>query len=160
MTLLEIGSSLIGAGSAILLVTAFMGAADLRERLRDLPGGANLTLQPGVVIINNQTIPLGTASTDDEIAELIQRSISKIHEITGNIMSITGLQSGAFQAKLAEMRQKIANSQAQGLAKIDAAVTAGAAELDAAAENAAKKAQNEIADALQEFSLTTNGGPA
>lgn len=74
-------------------------------------------------------------------------------------MSITGLQSGAFQAKLAEMRQKIADSQAKGLAKIDAAVTAGAAELDAAADGAAAKANKEIANALQEFGLTTNGGP-
>lgn len=75
-------------------------------------------------------------------------------------MSITGLQSGAFQAKLAEMRQKVADSQNKGLAKIDAAVTAGVAEMDAAAEGAAAKANKEIADALQEFGLTTNGGPA
>lgn len=75
-------------------------------------------------------------------------------------MSITGLQSGAFEAKLAEMRKKIADGQNQALAKIDGAVTEGNAKIDAAAEGVKAKVTKEIEDALQEFALTTNGGPA
>ncbi|MDB5607804.1 MAG: hypothetical protein JWP25_4704 [Bradyrhizobium sp.] len=74
-------------------------------------------------------------------------------------MSITGLQSGAFQAKLAEMRQKMADSQNQALAKIDGAVTDGAAKVDAAVEGVKAKVNKEVEDALQEFATVTNGGP-
>jgi hypothetical protein len=73
-------------------------------------------------------------------------------------MSITGLQGGAFQAKLAEMRQRIADSQKNSLAHIDGVVAAGSAKLEEAAKNAAAKAQSEIDDALQEFATFTNGG--
>lgn len=75
-------------------------------------------------------------------------------------MSITGLQEGAFQSKLADMRKKIADTQRQGLDKIDGVVTAGIAKLDDAANGAAAKAQGEIDTALQEFATVSNGGPA
>ena len=75
-------------------------------------------------------------------------------------MSITGLQQGAFQSKLAEMRAKVASVQTAGLAEIDGVVTAGVAKLEEAAKGAATKAQSEIDNALQEFATMTNGGPA
>jgi methionyl-tRNA synthetase len=79
---------------------------------------------------------------------------------TEKSMSITGLQQGAFQAKLAEMKQRIADSQVKALTHIESVVTEGAAQLEEAAKGAAAKAQREIDDALQEFAPSTNGGPA
>jgi molybdopterin-biosynthesis enzyme MoeA-like protein len=75
-------------------------------------------------------------------------------------MSITGLQEGAFQAKLAEMRKKIAETQLNSLSHMDSVVSAGTAKIEEAAKKAAAKAQKEIDDALQEFATMTNGGPA
>lgn len=74
-------------------------------------------------------------------------------------MSVTGLQSGTFQAKLAEMRKRIADSQNAGIAKIDAVVSDGEKKLQEAADGVAKQAQSEVDTALQEFAQTTNGGP-
>lgn len=74
-------------------------------------------------------------------------------------MSITGLQSGAFQAKLAEMKQRLLARQSQGLAKVDSIVADGEAKIEAAISSAATKAQGEIDDALHEFAQFTNGGP-
>lgn len=75
-------------------------------------------------------------------------------------MSITGIQSGAFQAKLAEMRQKIADKQTEALTKIDGAVASGAAKMHAAVDGVIAKADKEVDDALHEFAQFTNGGPA
>jgi hypothetical protein len=72
-------------------------------------------------------------------------------------MSITGLTSGAFQAKLDEIRKRIADEQTKGLTQIDTAVTAGAAQMDAAVKDVTTKVQTEISDALQEFAQFTNG---
>lgn len=74
-------------------------------------------------------------------------------------MSVTGLTSGAFQAKLAEMRQKIADRQAQALTKIDSAVASGGAKMDAAVDEVVAKADKEVDAALHEFATFTNGGP-
>lgn len=74
-------------------------------------------------------------------------------------MSITGMQSGAFQAKLAEMKQKMIAAQNAGLAKIDAAQTAAAAKVDAAVTGVASKIDSEVSDALHEFAQFTNGAP-
>lgn len=75
-------------------------------------------------------------------------------------MSVTGLQSGAFKAKLAEMKQKMLDAQNQGLAQVDAAQTEAKNEIDTAIAGVASKIKSEVADALQEFSEFTNGGPA
>ena len=75
-------------------------------------------------------------------------------------MSITGLQSGAFKAKLAEMKQKMVDAQNAGLAKVDAAQVAAAADIDTAIAGVATKIKAEVDDALQEFATFTNGGPA
>lgn len=75
-------------------------------------------------------------------------------------MSITGIQSGTFQAKLAEMKQKMVEKQNLALSKIDGKVTEGGAKMDAAVDGVTAKMDKEIEDALHEFALTTNGGPA
>lgn len=79
---------------------------------------------------------------------------------TAPTSNITGLLSGAFKDKLAEMRLKIADRQKQALAKIDGAVMNGAMKIEAAAEDVASKVDKEISAALQEFAQHTNGGPA
>jgi hypothetical protein len=140
-----------------------MSVLELKAALTDVSGVEDLTISYAsngnqVIHIGDKAVEVGPMASNDEIRLALQNPFVRTENT--KIMSITGLQSGAFQAKLAEMRQKIADSQAKGLAKIDAAVTAGAAELDAAADGAAAKANKEIADALQEFGLTTNGGPA
>jgi hypothetical protein len=75
-------------------------------------------------------------------------------------MSITGIESGAFEAKLAAMRKKLADRLSQGLTKIDGAAEAGAARMDAAVDGIVAKVDKEIEDKLQEFATLTNGGPA
>ena len=142
--------------------TPEMSVFELKQALHDIPGIDTLTMgyAPNgnqLITLGDKQLEVGPMASNDEIRTALLNPFVRTENTT---LSITGLQQGAFQAKLAEMRQKIANSQAAGLAKIDAAVTAGAAELDAAAEGAAAKANKEIADALQEFGLTTNGGPA
>lgn len=74
-------------------------------------------------------------------------------------MSITGLQSGAFQAKLAEMKRKLMEKQNEGLAKIEGAEQQAAAKIDQATTGAASKIDQEVTQALQEFAEFTNGGP-
>lgn len=74
-------------------------------------------------------------------------------------MSVTGIQSGAFESKLADMRKKLADRMTQGLAKIDMAAETGAAKMDAAVEGIVAKVDKEIEDKLQEFATMTNGGP-
>ena len=75
-------------------------------------------------------------------------------------MSITGIQSGAFQAQLDAMRKKLADRLTKGLSKIDGAAEAGAAKMDAAVDGIVAKVDAEIEDKLQEFATLTNGGPA
>lgn len=100
---------------------------------------------------------------DQHLTESIEQLSPKLESpfvTKEKTMSITGLQGGAFQAKLAEMRLRIADSQKNSLAHIDGVVAAGSAKLEEAARDAAAKAQAEIDDALQEFATFTNGGPA
>ena len=75
-------------------------------------------------------------------------------------MSITGIQSGVFEAKLADMRKKLADRINQGLTKIDGAAEAGAVKMEAAVDGVVAKLDAEIEDKLQEFATMTNGGPA
>lgn len=75
-------------------------------------------------------------------------------------MSITGLQAGAFEAKLAQIKKTIADKQSQGLAKIDTTVAAEAAKLEAAVDGVTAKISKEVDDQLAEFAAYTNGGPA
>lgn len=74
-------------------------------------------------------------------------------------MSVTGIQSGTFETKLADMRKKLADRLTQGLTKIDTAAEAGAAKMDAAVDGIVAKVEKEIDDKLQEFATISNGGP-
>lgn len=75
-------------------------------------------------------------------------------------MSITGLKSGAFQDMLVKMRQEIADAQNQGVNDVMAAKDQAAAEIKSTIAGVKDKIKSEVADALQEFSEFTNGGPA
>lgn len=75
-------------------------------------------------------------------------------------VSVTGIQSGAFEAKLTDMRKKLADRLTKGLSKIDTAAEAGASKMDAAVDSVVAKVDKEIEDKLQEFATMTNGGPA
>lgn len=79
---------------------------------------------------------------------------------TKPMSNVTGIQPGAFQNKLTEMRQKIADKQTEALSKIDGAVTSGAAKMNAAVDDVITKADKEVDAALHEFAQFTNGGPA
>ena len=110
---------------------------------------------------NGKTVMVSQMATDQEIATAL--NLDKIDgavkpaEPAGS--NITGLQSGAFQDALAQMRQKLADRQKQAVGKILNAVETGAAKMDEAADQAAAKVDKEISAALQEFATHTNGGP-
>lgn len=74
-------------------------------------------------------------------------------------MSITGLQQGSIQAKLAEIKHKAQARQAAGIAKIEAKHSEGLAKVDAAMDDVARKIDKEVDATLQEFAEFTNGGP-
>jgi hypothetical protein len=78
---------------------------------------------------------------------------------TGVLMSITGLQEGAFANKIAELKAKIADAQSAGLAKIDAGGAAALVKVDATVASVTARIDTEIAAALAELTIG-NGGPA
>lgn len=152
-----------------------MGATtDLRTRLGNDKVNIRFGNNRKFVSMGETTVELHMSAGDDEVAralniekingtaetptELPKVDIAPAVQVASS--NITGLQSGAFQAKLVEMRQKIADRQKQALAKIDSAVVTGAAKMDAAAEDVAVKVGKEISAALQEFAQHSNGGPA
>lgn len=75
-------------------------------------------------------------------------------------MSITGLKTGAFKSMLDDLKSEIGNLQDQGVADVKAATAEAAAEIKATVDNVKAKIKAEVADAIQEFSEFTNGGPA
>ncbi len=81
-------------------------------------------------------------------------------KIERKTMSVTGIQSGAFQAALAKMRQDIADRQTEALGKIATAVVSGAAKMNAAVDDVVAKADKEVDAALHEFAQFTNGPEA
>lgn len=121
-------------------------------------------------ILTGETGPYRPVRADngkmDRVAqfeELDAPHITPLPELTLNekhFMSVTGIQSGAFQAQLEAMRKKLADRLTKGLTKIDGAAEAGAAKMDAAVDNVVAKVDAEIEDKLQEFATMTNGGPA
>lgn len=72
-------------------------------------------------------------------------------------MSITGLQSGAFQTMLAEMRKDIAAAQTQGVSDVMAAKDAATKDIKTTIAGVKEKIKSEVSDALQEFAQFTNG---
>lgn len=74
-------------------------------------------------------------------------------------MSITGLQSGAFQTALTQLKQRMVDKQNSAVASIAAGMAAGEAKIDAAVNGVTAKIDAEVSDALQEFATFTNGPP-
>lgn len=142
--------------------TPEMSAFELRAALKGVEGSENLVVSYApngnqIIRIGDKTLEVGPMASNDEIAAALQNPFIRTENTK---MSVTGLQQGAFEAKLAEMRQKIADKQSQAINKIDGAVTAGLSKMDAAADGVVAKAEKEIESALQEFAPFTNGGPA
>lgn len=138
-----------------------MGAYDLKQALRHIPGADRLTIEHSgngnqVVSIGDRRVEVGPMATNEDIERALANPWA---EPKRQNMSITGLKSGAFEAKLAEMKQKLIDKQMQGLAKIDGAERAAAVKIDAATSGAAAKIDKEVEDALAEFAAFTNGGP-
>jgi hypothetical protein len=137
-----------------------MGAYDLKQAFHQLPGVERLTIEHRgngnqVISIGDRTIEVGPMATNEDI----ERALANPWAAKRQTMSITGLKSGAFEAKLAEMKRKLSETQNQGLAKIDGAEQAASAKIDAATSGAAAKIDKEVEDALAEFAAFTNGGP-
>jgi hypothetical protein len=105
-----------------------------------------------------QFVEIGDGSQAQNLNHVTPLPPLTLHE--NHFMSITGIQSGAFQAQLEAMRKKLADRLTKGLTKIDGAAEAGAAKMDAAVDNVVAKVDKEIEDKLQEFASMTNGGPA
>lgn len=111
-----------------------------------------------IINLEGHEITIGAYATDGQIEAEINR-VRNVEPKETKGMSITGLQSGAFQAKLAELRKRVAGAQDQALTKIDGAVVSGEAKINEAASGVVAKVDREVADALQEFATFTNGGP-
>lgn len=141
-----------------------MGVADLKDRLRKVVGIHTLTVQPGSVVINNQTIPIGAAATDDEIAAAIQANITKINGIISTTtttvtrpMSITGAHT--LSASIKDKIQAAKDRMAQSSAKTDNALKKFHNAVDVA-DNVSQSIETEADDLMKELGQFTNGGPA
>jgi hypothetical protein len=75
------------------------------------------------------------------------------------LMSITGFEPGAIQARLDALKKRATARRAQSMSKLDAA-DAKVASVDYAIERVAAQIEKEADDAMQEFATHTNGGPA
>lgn len=134
--------------------------SDLRDRLVSLPGVERVALHIGGgadVTMGGQTSNIKPNATEDDIRRTL--NLNKIDNATRDHMSLTGLKSGAFEAKLAEMRQRIADAQNRGLAKVDAAQVQAEAKVSSAIDGVVSKIDKEVEDSLQEFATFTNGSP-
>lgn len=140
-----------------------------REKLKqDFPGGLQTRVigSDQYVTLGDKTVVVSPMASDQEIATAL--NLDKIDGVAAVApkpaepiaSNITGLQSGAFEDALAQMRQQFADRQKRAVGKILNAVDAGAAKMDAAADQVAAKVDKEISAALQEFAQHTNGGPA
>jgi hypothetical protein len=133
--------------------------AELRARF-NAPG---LTIrQMGhfqVINLDGHEITIGSMATDEQIAAEIERIRGRQKPNEKPKMSITGIEPGIFEAKIAEMKKKLADRLNGGLAKIDSAAEAGAVKMEAAVDGVVAKVDKDIEDKLAEFAQFTNGGP-
>jgi hypothetical protein len=110
-----------------------------------------------IINVEGHEITIGSMATDEQIGAEIARI--RPTQQKNPSMSITGLKSGAFKAMLEEMKSEIGNLQSQGVADVKAATVEAATEIQTTVNNVKAKLKSEVADALQEFSEFTNGGP-
>lgn len=166
-----------------------MSIAGIKNALSHIPGIQSLTMHYGasgteIYTLGDKSVTLPANAVANEIENALTGTPRTVSEVHANLvaaaatitplpapvayvptpgkpaMSVTGLQSGAFQAALDNMKKSMADKQAAALAKIDGAVTSAGAQMDEAVAGVTAKVDKEIAAALQEFALTTNGGPA
>jgi hypothetical protein len=130
------------------------------EKIRQALGGRKSTLShipTGQTFVNLPDRSIEVLETDT-VADIKAKLANPFEKKT---MSITGLKSGAFQDMLAQMRKEIADAQNQGVADEHGnAKDQAAAEIKTTISGVKDKIKSEVADALQEFSEFTNGGPA
>ena len=126
-------------------------------------GDASAQLQSGASIHQigqalNGATPLPAVELNPAVEIIPPQVPAKIVD-DAPLSNVTGLQFGAFQDALAQIRKRIGDKQQQAVNKIVGAVAAGEAKIEAAAHEVSTKIDKEISAALQEFSQTTNGGP-
>jgi hypothetical protein len=131
----------------------------LRFDLRNI-SKANLVKELDKGDVAAGTTDRTTQWVDDQVLDVTWQAQNLISTLnTEAKMSITGLQSGLIQAKLAEIKAKATQRLTDGVAKIEAAHTGGLAKVDAATDGVIQKINKEVDDTLQEFAEFTNGGP-
>lgn len=153
-----------------------MGATtDLRTSLGEDSLRVRFGSNKKFVTMGDTTVELDATASDEQVAHAL--NIQKINDIAGTTgegtvpanpiqaiekpaMSVTGIQSGTFQAALAKMREELAGHQNEAIADIKGSVTEAGAKMKEAAQSVRAKVYKEVEDALQEFATTTNGGPA
>lgn len=142
--------------------------SDLRNYLGDDTAKVRFGLFKKIVTVGGKTIEVSQSATNEEVAQALKGSAMTDQlpaveiapkAVDGPIGNITGIQSGLFEAKMAELKKKLADRINGGLAKIDKAGENGAAKMDAAVDGIIAKVDKEIEDKLQEFATLTNGGP-
>ena len=114
-----------------------------------------------VINLEGHEITIGSMATDEQIAAEIDmaRGTQAPLPTEKSTMSITGLKSGAFKAMLEQMKAEIGDIQNQGVADVKAATVEASNEIKSTVDSVKAKLKAEVADALQEFSEFTNGGP-
>lgn len=134
---------------------SFMG---LKEQFPELTG---LTYHNGnqVLHVGDRQIEISPMASNEEIRAALQNPWIPTRN-TKVSMSITGLQQGAFAAKLADLKKKMSDKQNAGIAQIDSAITAAAQKVDDAVAGVNAKIDAEVSNSLQEFAQFTNGGPS
>ncbi len=142
-----------------------MSVADLKARMRDIPGIDSLTMRleggKQVFTVNGASSSVGAFASDSEIEDAI-RSAARLPTV--NIteetkpMSITGFQPGAIKAAIQAAQQAAKDRQEQSMATLAAAGAKAVAVADAIDAVSAKMAR-EADDALQELAQFTNGAP-
>jgi hypothetical protein len=138
-----------------------MSVHELKDALREMPGIEDLTVSYAsngnqIISLAGRTTEVGPMASNEEIAQALANPFIKSET---SAMSITGYAPGAIQAKLDALKQKAAERRSQSMAKLDGA-DAKLASVDTAIEAYAAQLEKEADDALQEFAVHTNGGPA
>lgn len=135
-----------------------MNEAAIKAALADIPDIDKLSTSIGhtkrFLHFPNGTVEVPISATADEIRTALQDNFGK------KPMSITGLKTGAFKAMLEEMKAELGGLQSQGMDDVKTATAEAKAEIKATVDNVKAKIKSEVADALQDFSEYTNGGPA
>lgn len=141
-----------------------MGLAEVKARLAHISGIDGLKIDKTdrgteIYILGDVKAEVPQGPDRKHMAYLEEKLNNPFEPTETPKMSITGLQSGAFQSKLEEIKKRIADKQTAGLAKIEGSIASGAAKLDQAVDGVTAKMDAEVDAQLAEFAQFTNGGP-